>query len=41
MNNKTDTVFAFLEYDLLVKNDEKHYIEECNDFEKYLYGILK
>lgn len=41
MNNKTDTVFVFLEYDLLVKNDEKHYIEECNDFEKYLYGILK
>ena len=39
-NNKLNTAFAFLEYDLLVKKDEKHYINECLDFKKFLFGIL-
>lgn len=43
MNNieHTPTAFAFLEYDSLDKFDKKCYIEECNDFEEFLYGILK
>ena len=39
-NNKLNTAFAFLEYDLLIKKDEKHYINECLDFEKFIFGIL-
>lgn len=41
MNNKSNTAFAFLDYDLFERKDIKQYFPECNDFEKYLYNLLK
>lgn len=39
--SKIPTAFAFLDYDSYQKYDKKKYIDECNDFEEFLYGILK
>ncbi len=39
-NNLHNTVFAFLDYDNLARDNKKVYIEECNDFEDYLYNLF-
>lgn len=39
-NNKKNTAFVFLDWTLLYNKDEKRYIEECNDFEKFIFDLL-
>lgn len=40
MNGLNNTAFAFLDYQELALKDKKKYIDECNDFEKYLFDLL-
>lgn len=40
MNNRNNTAFAFLEYYSLYNYDKKSYIEECPNFEKFLYELF-
>ncbi len=40
MNGLNNTAFAFLDYQELALNDEKKYIDVCNDFERYLFDLL-
>lgn len=40
MNGLNNTAFAFLDYQELALKDKKKYIDECNDFEKYLFDLF-